>query len=29
MKAIDAKFGLKTKLGKRRTEFADAPAIAE
>src|ERR1700733_11867989 len=29
IKAIDAKFGLKTKLGKRRTEFADAPAIAE
>ena len=29
MKAIDAKFGLKTALGKRRTQFASAPAIAE
>jgi topoisomerase-4 subunit A len=29
MKAIDAKFGLKTALGKRRTHFASAPAIAE
>jgi topoisomerase-4 subunit A len=28
-KAIDAKFGQKTKLGKRRTLFADAPAIAD
>jgi topoisomerase-4 subunit A len=29
MKSIDAKFGLKTALGKRRTKFASAPAIAE
>ncbi len=29
MKAIDAKFGLKTKIGARRTQFALAPAIAE
>ena len=29
MKGIDAKFGLKTALGKRRTHFASAPAIAE
>jgi topoisomerase-4 subunit A len=29
IKAIDAKFGLKTALGKRRTQFADAPAIAD
>jgi topoisomerase-4 subunit A len=29
MKSIDAKFGLKTSLGKRRTHFASAPAIAE
>jgi topoisomerase-4 subunit A len=28
-KAIDAKFGGKTALGKRRTQFADAPAIAD
>ena len=28
-KAIDAKFGQKTALGKRRTKFADAPAIAD
>ncbi len=28
-KAIDAKFGLKTKLGKRRTTFAEAPAIED
>jgi len=28
IKAIDAKFGLKTKLGKRRTEFAAPPDIA-
>ncbi|MBI3677052.1 MAG: DNA topoisomerase IV subunit A [Proteobacteria bacterium] len=29
VKAIDAKFGLKTELGKRRTQFSQAPAIAE
>jgi topoisomerase-4 subunit A len=29
MKAIEAKFGAKTALGKRRTQFASAPAIAE
>jgi topoisomerase-4 subunit A len=29
MKEIDAKFGGKTALGKRRTQFASAPAIAE
>jgi topoisomerase IV subunit A len=29
IKAIDAKFGLKTVLGKRRTQFAEAPAIAD
>ncbi len=29
MKSIDAKFGPKTALGKRRTHFASAPAIAE
>jgi topoisomerase-4 subunit A len=29
VKAIDAKFGLKTTLGKRRTQFSEAPAIAE
>jgi len=29
VKAIDAKFGLKTELGKRRTQFSEAPAIAE
>src|ERR1700742_2940285 len=29
IKAIDAKFGQKTKIGKRRTEFAQAPDIAE
>ena len=29
VKAIDAKFGLKTDLGKRRTLFSEAPAIAE
>ncbi|MGD0866824.1 MAG: DNA gyrase C-terminal beta-propeller domain-containing protein, partial [Rhizomicrobium sp.] len=28
-KAIDTKFGQKTALGKRRTKFADAPAIAD
>jgi topoisomerase-4 subunit A len=28
-KAIDAKFGLKTTLGKRRTTFAEAPAIED
>jgi topoisomerase IV subunit A len=28
VKAIDAKFGLKTKLGKRRTDFAAPPEIA-
>jgi topoisomerase IV subunit A len=28
IKAIDAKFGLKTKLGKRRTDFAAPPDIA-
>ncbi len=28
VKAIDAKFGLKTTLGKRRTEFAAPPEIA-
>jgi topoisomerase-4 subunit A len=29
IKTIDAKFGLKTALGKRRTQFAEAPAIAD
>jgi topoisomerase-4 subunit A len=29
VKAIDAKFGLKTALGKRRTDFAEAPEVAE
>ena len=29
IKEIDAKFGLKTALGKRRTQFAEAPAIAD
>lgn len=29
VKAIDAKFGLKTELGKRRTQFSEAPAISE
>jgi topoisomerase-4 subunit A len=29
VKAIDAKFGLKTELGKRRTQFAEAPEVAE
>jgi topoisomerase-4 subunit A len=29
VKAIDAKFGLKTELGKRRTQFSEAPSIAE
>jgi topoisomerase-4 subunit A len=29
VKAIDAKFGQRTALGKRRTEFAQAPDIAE
>ncbi|HEY8698399.1 MAG TPA: DNA topoisomerase IV subunit A [Rhizomicrobium sp.] len=29
IKEIDAKFGLKTQLGKRRTQFAEAPAIAD
>ena len=28
IKAIDAKFGLKTKIGKRRTDFAAPPDIA-
>jgi topoisomerase-4 subunit A len=29
MKAVDAKFGLKTELGKRRTEFSSPPDVAE
>jgi topoisomerase-4 subunit A len=29
MKAVDAKFGLKTQLGKRRTEFSSPPDVAE
>ena len=29
MKEIDAKFGLKTELGKRRTQFAKAAEIAK
>jgi topoisomerase-4 subunit A len=29
VKAMDAKFGQKTALGKRRTTFSEAPAIAE
>ncbi len=29
VKAIDAKFGQKTALGKRRTQFSEAPAIAD
>src|SRR5678816_469688 len=29
LKAIDAKFGLKTQLGKRRTEIAKAAEVAE
>ena len=29
MKAVDAKFGLKTELGKRRTDFSSPPDVAE
>jgi topoisomerase IV subunit A len=29
VRAIDGKFGLKTTLGRRRTQFSEAPAIAE
>ena len=29
VKDIDARFGLKTKLGKRRTEFSSPPDVAE
>ena len=29
VKAIDTKFGLKTELGSRRTQFSEAPAISE